>query len=171
MFTLGSIYLLVILAMSKTKHLVGQLKGDQALRLAALIRCPPPGMFTFNSAFITLLIVVIPLVDTSEGCTVIRTIIPAITKLRSLFDLDMTSIFSYHLLQENGFPMMFKASELRESDRLFDDISYKLVVIQTIIYLIVDIFSVASLSLAIGRPGNHVAYQSQLYQSQLTICL
>ena len=67
--------------------------------------------------------------------------------------------------------MTFKASELRESDRLFDDISYKLVVIQTIIYLIVDIFSVASLSLAIGRPENHVAYQSQLYQSQLTICL
>ena len=140
MFILGSIYLLVILAMSKTKYLVGQLKGDQALRLAALIRCPPPGMFTFNSAFITLLIVVIPLLDAPEGRIVIRTIIPAITKLRSLFDLNMTSIFSYHLLEENGFPMTFKASELRESDRLFNNISYKLVVIQFFIYLVVDIF-------------------------------
>ena len=48
MFIPGSIYLLVILATSKVKLLVGELKGDQALRLAALIRCPPPGIFTLN---------------------------------------------------------------------------------------------------------------------------
>lgn len=128
MFILGSIYLLAILATSMTKNLVGQLKGDQALRLAALIRCPPPGTITFNFA-ISLLIIVIPLVDTSEGRMIIQTIIPAIAKLRSLFNLNMTSIFSYQLLLENGFPVTLKASELKESDRLFDNISYKLVVI------------------------------------------
>ena len=47
MFIPGSIYLLAILATSRAKLVVGQLKGDQALRLAALIRCPPPGMFRF----------------------------------------------------------------------------------------------------------------------------
>jgi len=61
-FIPGSIYLLVILATVRARVLVGQIKGDQALRLAALIRCPPPGIFYFSIDFITLLtIVVIPL--------------------------------------------------------------------------------------------------------------
>jgi hypothetical protein len=48
MFILGSVYLLGILAMPKTNPLIAKLNGDQALRLAALIRCPPPGMFSIN---------------------------------------------------------------------------------------------------------------------------
>lgn len=67
------------------------------------------------------------LLETPDGRIVIRTIIPAIAQLRALFDLNMTNIFSCHLLLENGFPMTLKASNIKESDKLFDNISYKLV--------------------------------------------
>jgi len=42
----------------------------------------------------------------------------------------MTNIFSYRLLLEGGFPLILKVSDLRESDKLFDNISYKSVKIR-----------------------------------------
>jgi hypothetical protein len=57
---------------------------------------------------------------------VIRSIIPAIAKLRQLFNIKMTNLLSYRLLLEQGLPLILEASNPRDSDKLFDNISYKL---------------------------------------------
>jgi len=143
--TLGSVYLLTILATVKARTLVGQVKGDQALWLAALIRCPSPGAFNFQSTSSTTLLTIVyhpvSLLDMPEGRMVIQSIIPAITKLRQLFNIKMTNLLLYHLLLEQGLPLILEASNLRVSDKLFDNISYKLAVKFSYIYPISDISS------------------------------
>ena len=123
MFILGSIYLLGILALQKAKVLVTELQGDQALRLAALIRCPSPG------AVLLYYFCIIPnisvFLDTPEGRTVIRVIIPAIAKLRGLLDINMSAMFCPQMLSKLGLQITLKASNFKDSDKLFDNISYK----------------------------------------------
>jgi hypothetical protein len=64
-------------------------------------------------------------IDTVEGRLVITDIIPAITQLRSQYDIKFTTMFSYHLLLEYGNPLYIKTSDIKSSDKFFDSIAFK----------------------------------------------
>lgn len=55
----------------------------------------------------------------------IADIIPAVSKLRQEFDIKFTTMFSYHLLIEHGYPVYIKSSDLLMSDAFFDSIAFK----------------------------------------------
>jgi hypothetical protein len=63
--------------------------------------------------------------DTSAGRLIITDIIPAISKLRSQFNIKFSTMFSYHLMLEHGTPLHFTSANISNSDQFFDAISFK----------------------------------------------
>lgn len=63
--------------------------------------------------------------DTSAGRLIITDIIPAIAELRSQYNIKFTTMFSYHLLLEHGIPLHITSSNISNSDKFFDVISFK----------------------------------------------
>lgn len=65
--------------------------------------------------------------DTTAGRLIITDIIPAIAKLRRLYDIKFTTMFSYHLILEQEFPLYITSANISESDKFFDRIAFKYV--------------------------------------------
>jgi hypothetical protein len=63
--------------------------------------------------------------DTLAGRLIIKDIIPAIVKLRSQFNIKFTTMFSYHLLLEHGYPLHITSANILDSDKFFDSIAFK----------------------------------------------
>ena len=121
---IGSIYLLAILACAQAKSALLKLPMDQIIRLGSQIRCPSPGKFLL-STLIFLYDKIMATIDTLAGKLIITDIIPAIAKLRSLFDIKFTTMFSYHLLLQFRHPLHITSSNISKSDEFFDSIAFK----------------------------------------------
>ena len=101
-----------------------KLSGDQIHRLMVLIRCPVPGMFFFEGN-IHYDYTQIMKIGTPTGELVIQDIIPAIARLRTMYDIKFSTMFSSALLErvKNPNQLHFTSSDLRASDLFFDSIS------------------------------------------------
>ncbi|PPQ74329.1 hypothetical protein CVT26_004246 [Gymnopilus dilepis] len=114
----GSVFMLVIAASSQIKTMMGKLPPDQWVKVGALMRCPAA--------------------DTTEGQLVIKTIIPAVHKLRGMFDIKVSTMLSSDILQSDDpesdgegssddqlegsddQPKELRASDIVATDEFFD---------------------------------------------------
>lgn len=63
--------------------------------------------------------------DTSEGKKVIHDIIPAMVKLRGLFEIELSTMLSPEILEAIDEPVAVKSSDLKATDDLFDSLEFE----------------------------------------------
>ncbi|TFK66319.1 hypothetical protein BDN72DRAFT_899963 [Pluteus cervinus] len=99
----GICFLAMFACMTSAKELKS-FTGDQATRIAALLRCPDT--------------------KTAHGRLVIQDIIPAIAYLRNLFPFILPSMFNTAIQRHFGCPELIDCRDLIQTDRLTDSLDY-----------------------------------------------